>query len=197
MSLRRAEDSAALTLLGAQGLYLEFLDAVYRADVHGDWLYDSEESLWADVHSSDPMVTAEGGSVASALAAHLPAVERQLLYVPLALGNHIDHQIVHAAGRQFQNRGYQVAYYEDYPYAEQPGELDRVINKEGAGTWQCETVTLMPSDVESKTKAIAYYHSQMHILFGGAEEMPNRIWSFAASQAEEKGLAERIWWNES
>ncbi|GBL37311.1 hypothetical protein EMGBD1_09980 [Anaerolineaceae bacterium] len=39
------------------------------------------------------------------------------IWIPLALGNHVDHQLVRSAAQQSKLPG-QRGYYEDYPYAE-------------------------------------------------------------------------------
>jgi LmbE family N-acetylglucosaminyl deacetylase len=194
MTLRRAEDAAALNLLGVEGQYLEYEDAVYRTGPGGEWLYTHEEALWQEVDPVDPM----GRDGAQALTGHLssliPSPGEVVVYAPLGVGHHIDHQILHAAARQLLAQGQRVAFYEDYPYANQPGAVEAALAAAGAGRWRDEIVALEPGDVVAKIAALAYYRTQMRVLFGGAEAMPNRVWACAAGCSPEKGLAERIWW---
>ena len=194
MLLRRAEDSAALALLGAEAQHLNYLDAVYRAGPDGVWLYSEEESLWGGVHPDDPMAQNGAQALAEELANLLPPRDRLLVHAPLAVGRHVDHQIVHAAARHLLAQGYQVTFYEDYPYAERPGATESAVAAAEAGAWRVEAVPLNPRDVAAKVSALGYYRTQMAVLFGGAEAMPNRIWSFAASRAQHVALAERLWW---
>jgi hypothetical protein len=46
----------------------------------------------------------------------------------------------------------------------------------------------------AKVSALAYYRTQMAILFGGAEAMPSRLWACAAACSPQDCLAERIFW---
>src|SRR5437867_4279280 len=50
VAVRRAEDLAALKVLGAEGTHLSVPDCIYRVDgVSGRYLYDSEESLFGEL----------------------------------------------------------------------------------------------------------------------------------------------------
>jgi hypothetical protein len=75
-----------------------------------------------------------------------------------------------------------------------PGATELAVTAAGAEEWKAEAVSLDPEDLAAKVSALSYYRSQMYVLFGGIENMPNRIWAFAASRAPEIGLAERLWW---
>jgi LmbE family N-acetylglucosaminyl deacetylase len=194
MALRRAEDKAALTLLGAEAWHLEYLDAVYRSGPAREWLYPEEEALWAEVHPADPLGQSEAESLVARLVQVIPSGDEVTVYAPMGVGHHVDHQIVHSAGRRLLKRRYRVAFYEDYPYAEKPGATDLVLTVPEAEQWCVECLPLRAADVAAKTFALAYYHSQVSILFGGTKTMPNRIWTFATSRCPQAGLAERIWW---
>jgi LmbE family N-acetylglucosaminyl deacetylase len=194
MPLRRAEDKAALMLLGAGAAHLDYLDCVYRADPDGEWLYAEEEALWQKVHADDPMAEDGAQNLVDRLEALLPPPSRDLVYAPLGVGQHVDHQIVHAAARELQARGYRMVFYEDYPYAMEPGATEFALAAVGAEEWQVDPVPLAPEDLAAKVSALNYYRSQMYVLFGGIEKMPNRVWAFAATRSPGAGLAERLWW---
>jgi LmbE family N-acetylglucosaminyl deacetylase len=193
MPLRRAEDTAALALLGADARHLDYLDAVYRAASDGTWLYDKEEALWKRVSAADPLVGDGAGALADQLESLLAAQDQTLIYAPLGVGHHVDHQIVHAAARMLMARGYRLAFYEDYPYAQTPGATVQAVAVAGAEEWQVDIVALSPGDLAAKVSALSYYRSQMYVLFGGIEKMPNRVWAFAASRSPGTALAERLW----
>lgn len=194
MALRRAEDRAAVTSLGAEARHLDYLDAVYRAGPDGEWLYDHEEALWQEVHPADPIDQKGIEALADQLAGQLLPKDGATVYAPLGVAQHVDHQLVHAAARLLLEMGYQVAFYEDYPYAEKAEALASAVEAVGAKQWRIEEISLRAKDLVAKTCAVSYYRSQMSILFGGAEAMPNRVWAFAASRAPRVCLAERIWW---
>jgi LmbE family N-acetylglucosaminyl deacetylase len=195
-ALRRAEDLAALTLLDAELRHLDYLDAVYRAGADGEWLYANEEALWGKVHPADPMGGDGVEALADRLAGLMPTATPVVVYAPLGVGRHVDHQIVHAAARRLLARGCRVAFYEDYPYAEKPGAVEAALDAAGARGWRVEPIPLDARDLIAKIAALAYYRSQICVLFEGFDAMPNRLWSFAASRSPEDGLAERIWWPE-
>ena len=194
MPLRRAEDAAALTLLGADVLHLDYLDAVYRSGPDGEWLYADEEALWKTLSPADPLTVDGAQDLVNRLETVIPAPNQGLVYAPLGVGWHVDHQLVHAAARKLQSRGYRMAFYEDYPYAMKPGATELAVSAAGAEEWLVDPVSLKPENVVAKVSALSYYRSQMYVLFGGIEAMPNRVWAFAASRSPETDLAERIWW---
>ena len=197
-SVRRAEDLAALTLLGAQALHLDYLDAIYRTGADGVWMYTDGGLLFGRVRADDPLASDGGKQLAAVLADLLgPAFllgEVKRVCAPLAVGCHVDHQIVHAAARTLLDWGYPVAFYEDYPYAASPGATDLALEAAGAKQWPMQAQRLDACDLEAKVKALGYYRSQLPILFGGSDAMIGQVWAFASARAPEMGLAERLWW---
>jgi hypothetical protein len=191
MALRRAEDVAASTRIGAEPRHLDLLDAVYRAGPDGDWPYVDLVTLFGSVHPEDAMTSA---NLARQLTAHLGAAGEVTVYAPLAVGHHVDHQIVHAAAREHLSGHYRLAFYEDYPYAETPGATESARRAVGGDTWAVQVIRLDPEDVAAKVSALGYYRTQLPVLFGGAEAMASRIWTFASRCCPEAGLAERIRW---
>jgi len=188
MTLRRAEDVAALTVLGAEWYHLGYLDAVYRLG-DGEWLYADLEALFGAVKPGDPMALAQAALVAQ-LAGFVAAPEPATVYAPLAVGGHVDHRIVHGAARRLAERGYRVAFYEEYPYAGQPGSVEAA----GVSGWRPELLRLDAADVAAWVQAIGYYRSQLGVLFRGGEAMPTLVWTFASTRSADGALAGRIWW---
>jgi LmbE family N-acetylglucosaminyl deacetylase len=191
MALRRAEDVAAMVRIGSELCHLDLLDAVYRTAPGGRWPYTDLTSLFGSVDPEDPIAPA---SLVEQLSLHLAAKVDVILYAPLAVGHHVDHQIVHTAARDFLAGKYRVAFYEDYPYAEEGGATESALSASGGEGWTAHIVSLEPEDVAAKVSALGYYRTQLPVLFGGLEVMPNRMWAFAAHCGPEAGLAERIWW---
>jgi LmbE family N-acetylglucosaminyl deacetylase len=194
MPLRRAEDAAALSLLASQMQHLDYLDAIYRAAPDGAWLYAQEQALWQGVHAADPMARGGMDNLAGRLADLIPSDDRTLVCAPLGVGRHVDHEITHRAARRLLGKGYRVAFYEDCPYAERAGALESALIATGAEGWRSEAIPLDAADLTAKVAALSYYRSQLPVLFGGAEAMPGRVWTFAATRAPSVCLAERIWW---
>jgi hypothetical protein len=108
----------------------------------------------------------------------------------------VDHVIARAAAGRLLAQGWRVVFYEDYPYAEVPGAVEAALAAVDAGRrWSSQRVPLAAADVTAKVDAIAYYRTQLGVLFGGVEAMPSRVWAFAAGRSgARQGLAEQIWW---
>jgi LmbE family N-acetylglucosaminyl deacetylase len=192
MALRRAEDAAALIRLGVRVEPLDLLDAVYRATPDGRWPYTDLATLFGEVDPEDPVTALDLAERVSTL---LPVEERSTLYAPLGVGHHVDHLVVHRAARDHLAGVHRLAFYEDYPYAEETGATEAALHAAGADQWTAHVVSLDPDDVAAKVSALAHYRTQLPVLFDGAEAMPNRIWAFAAQCCPTAGLAERIWWH--
>lgn len=101
---RRAEDVAALSHLGAEPLHLGLLDAPQRLGL--------PRSFRALVFGE--LDDADAAAVARAIAAAVTRVAPELVLLPLGVGEHIDHRLVHAAHSLVAGR---VGFYEDRPYA--------------------------------------------------------------------------------
>jgi len=190
---RRAEEAAALAILAAQGRPGDWLDCIYRQDAsQRRWLYPDEAALFGAVDRADDELTEE---LAHCLAALAPAPAQCQLIAPLAIGNHVDHQIVRRSAELLHQHGYQVWFYEDYPYIARDrdglraslGEPDR---------WQARVISLSPAEVERKVEAVLAYPSQLEVLFPGQGPVQQRVSLALRRQAGETGQgqpAERLW----
>ncbi len=114
---RRGEDLAALAELGAEAVHLDVPDCIYRVNPGTNWpIYTSEAALFGSLHPSEQALVRR---VAAKLATLLRGFGRHHLYVPLGIGQHVDHQL---ARRAAEASGGIFAYYEDFPYAAREGE---------------------------------------------------------------------------
>ena len=127
---RREEDEEALAHVGADAAYWPYLDCIYRQTPDGRFPYDGEEALFGEVHPVEEGLVAELTSRLSAL----PLKRGGVLHVPLAVGRHVDHQIVRRAAERC---GCVPVYYEDFPYAEEPQALQEALL---SGPWQAQVV---------------------------------------------------------
>ncbi len=174
---RRAEDERALNLLGATAVHLSFPDAIYRVGPDGVPLYPSREAIFGPPHPVEAGLVDE---LARALAAlNLPSQVR--IYVPLGVGQHVDHVLTRRAAERWQPRGGEFWYYEEYPYAESP---DQVMAALGQGAWREQLVPLTPAHLEARLAAIACYISQISSLFADLTEMRERVRAHAARLAQ-------------
>jgi LmbE family N-acetylglucosaminyl deacetylase len=114
---RRAEDLRSCLLLGASAVHFSIPDCIYRrAGAGGAPLYDSEESLWGEIH---PLEAGLVKRLAGELAARLPGGAGSFhLVCPWTLGGHVDHRLTRAAAERLAQQGDVpwLWYYADYPY---------------------------------------------------------------------------------
>ncbi len=183
---RREEDAAALQLLDCDSLHLELLDAPYRVADYG------VGNGWrGTVVADDPLVPAVDMLLAQ-LHAQQPHAR---LYVPLGVGNHVDHQVVCAAGLRLHMQGADVVWYEDAPYAaKQPESIGQRLA--ALPTRFTPMIVDITAELPRKLRAIAEYRSQLQELFGAAS-MVEVMTDYAAAVTGIDGqLGERVWLRE-
>ncbi len=182
--LRRAEEGRALMRLGADHIWLDQLDAIYRRH-----RYHSDATLFGDLDILDIAFTAPLIKAAIAtIAAQHPAAT---LYFPLAVGHHVDHQLTHLAAYPLMQQGRRVVFYEDFPYAAVVGAVERRIAQLELKLQP--TLVDISATIEAKADAIAEYRSQLDTLFGGEAAMRQQVRDYAALVAGGAGAAERYW----
>lgn len=111
------------------------------------------------------------------------------LHTPLAVGHHVDHRIARRAADVLRGRGYPLTYYEEFPYAEKEKALLLAL---GAQKWSPRLEGIADT-IEEKIEAIAFYASQIFVLFRRKETMERRVRAYASSLAPKRGPCERYW----
>ncbi len=168
VTTRRQEDANALDYLGADYLWLDYPDAIYR----GNPLYYTEHNqlIGGEVHPGDMRIDKELAENLLALHERLPDT---VWYAPLAVGGHIDHQIVCSAADRLIQRGANVKLYEDFPSVRREGALQERLTELGG--------TLEPAFVEMsemlhlRQEAAEMYASQVRASFGNRDAMYKAI----------------------
>lgn len=154
---RRDEDAAAACILGCETRWLEMPDAIYRGD-----RYPDNADLFGSIHPEE-----------SAFAAHLveelenlPEWSRDgVVFVPLGVGNHVDHQILFELGRLLAAEGHDVLAYEDTPYViHTPAGLDARLAAIGMHL-KARSAVDVSDTLASRLDAIARYESQVPVIF--------------------------------
>lgn len=166
---RQDEDLAALALLGAEAVHWPYTDCIYRQTPDGRFPYASEEALWGEVHPAEKNLVAE---LAARLVA-LPLMPGGVVYAPLGVGHHVDHQIVR---RAVEASGHTPIYYEEFPYAEDPQAVRAALAN---GRERAELVLLSEEALEAKIAAIACYRSQLSTFWDDVVEMAAAVRTFA------------------
>ena len=173
---RWQEDKLAMKELGITAFeHWDYFEAPYRRGTDGLPLYLGNEELTADLTGEDCGLRDRVLQAVQKYCQDLPPAA--VFYFPLALGKHVDHQILFDVGLQLSSCGRQVRFYEDYPYA-QAYEVDRQQNK-----WQPESVSIALS---SKVRAATAYTSQLRGLGGSAAVLEQRLQTFGATVGGER-----------
>ncbi|MFQ5612083.1 MAG: PIG-L deacetylase family protein [Anaerolineae bacterium] len=190
IAARRAEDDAALRILGADTARLDFPDCIYRGAAGGrQGYYTDEAALFGPVHPAESHLPDQ---LAAAIAALLPGETAVTVYAPLSVGNHVDHQMAHAAALRLKRPNLTVVFYEDYPYADWPNALQAAREARGAQSWTARTMPFDRVDLAAKIEAVRTYQSQLGVLFGNEAAMVERVTAYARRLGGGQP-AERTW----
>jgi LmbE family N-acetylglucosaminyl deacetylase len=164
---RRAEDKAALDVLGAHQRWLEFADHQYDADGPGT----NRPSAY---------------DVADALESALDGINPSALMLPMGLANP-DHVLTHEACRVVIDRrpnAWPLFAYAEAGYQHIPGILAwRIGRLLKSGLWPTPAPLFADTGLDAKRKALACYPSQLRAL--GNE------WGYDASHGAR--IAESYW----
>jgi LmbE family N-acetylglucosaminyl deacetylase len=177
VGLRQAEDTAAMKLLAATPVWLDFPDHQYLAK--------------AD-HTRPE-------AVAPALERVLLALDPTDVFVPFGLGNP-DHDMTHRAARILMpaHRDWAWYCYEDAGYSHIPGLLAwRVAALFRQGLWPTPAIVAVDTDMDRKRAVIACYRSQIPPLQAdhGLDDrldapVPEQYWRLAAPPPGWGGLTD-------
>lgn len=183
---RRAEDLRAADVLGAMAIHLTVPDCIYRLNPGGGWLYEGHAQIFGALHAADQQLPQQ---LAQQLVRISGVTEDTRIWIPLALGNHVDHQLVRAAVQQSELPG-QRGYYEDYPYAEDNAAVAG-ITLPGPDIAR-HTLPVTAQSLEAKLAAIGAYESQLSSFWIDVETMRQRVTDYALLVGA-GAPAERMW----
>lgn len=175
---RREEDRAAMDVLRAEPVWLDFADHQYLAE------------------ADRPRAGAVAPVMEAAIAARAPAA----VFVPMGLANP-DHVLTHDAAMLVRDRHPEWAWfaYEDHGYKHIPGLLAwRVSKLFRSGLWPTPALVPVSADFETKRRAIGCYASQIpplerdHALSERLDaNVAEQFWRLAPPPAGWERLAER------
>jgi LmbE family N-acetylglucosaminyl deacetylase len=199
MAQRRLEDERYALFAEASVVFLDLPDAVFRG-------YDGDEQLLGMPRDDDD-------APIERIRTEILRLEPQHVYVPLGVGNHVDHQLCRGAGlallaeaRRWIMPGPdwagRISFYEDFPYAWW-SDFRRIEDlPEPVRALLPEDVSLQPEfadigdQIERKITGIGLYESQLDRQFGGRRQMADAVRSYGAALGEASGTGgfkERYW----
>jgi len=176
MKTRREEDISACGLLGVDTIHLDLQECIYRKDRSGAPSYKKLDDLFRSDYETELDVISE---VAEVLSTRLSLTDYERIYIPLAIGRHVDHGIVRIASEQAiqSNSELEVSarliYYEDLPY----------LNYGQDTQWEIDLAchlhpvysSLPRCCLKQKTAAILAYRSQIGLLWHSRWEMLRQV----------------------
>jgi LmbE family N-acetylglucosaminyl deacetylase len=159
---RRDEDIESCKRLGAAYFHFDIPDCIYRRSPKtGNFLYDSEDSLWVQVHPDED----ERIEVLSHKLREMVPVGANLV-CPLTIGHHVDHRLTRTAIEiAFQEERVNLYYYPDYPYVL---EETLPLTKDG---FTSHLYSVSSDAVLAWQDAIACHRSQISTFWRSLEEM--------------------------
>ncbi|HUX89036.1 MAG TPA: PIG-L family deacetylase, partial [Chloroflexota bacterium] len=181
---RRREDTAAMRALGVDFRWLDFPDAIYRGD-----LYLSDDELFGPVNAADRTLAL---AVHDALSDLIQTSEAARVYLPLAVGGHVDHRICREVAVSLVETGRQIWLYEDLPYTLTDGAVEVALGD--ATDRLSPDLVDVTSTFEQRLAAIACYESQLPTIFRHYGE-PDRLLRAYASRlsGQPDRFVERFW----
>lgn len=156
---RRAEEAVASRVMGTDVSFLPFFDAIYRGE-----RYLNDPELFGETRSDEAELPER--LIPELGVAGSPSSDTRL-YIPLAIGGHVDHQHAFRAGVTLARAGWDVWFYEDLPYALKAGVLDERLAataREGARL-EVGALVDVSETWEAKIDAIMAYPSQLVTIF--------------------------------
>jgi LmbE family N-acetylglucosaminyl deacetylase len=179
---RRREDANALSELGVKNVERwNFAEAPYRRTSEGSYMYGTYAELRGQLAIQDQ---SNKDLITERILKRLEELpETTILYFPLSLGRHVDHQMLFAIGLELNAAGKHVRFYEDYPYAEAYDPNHRELN------WLPRTVSIA---FEPKLRAASAYTTQIPGLGGSVRNLEKRLRKFG-SAVDGRSISERYW----
>ena len=190
--LRHAESTLAASHVGADFLSLGFSDAPLRMQAPAQW---TEVFLAEDIRESHGFISTHPmphvvNRISAALTKSLIALEPDEVWIPMGLGNHLDHKTTRSACLKTLSSTHDlksslsIQLYEDLPYS-RPVHCAQILKAfKDAGT-QLVVETVDISDVfDLKMKAVGVFSSQFKLPM-----MAPRLERAASEVAKSAGFA--------
>jgi LmbE family N-acetylglucosaminyl deacetylase len=178
---RRAEDTNAGKMLGAEVKFGPYADAIYRVNPQDNTpLYPDEKAIFGEFHPDDPVLEAKRAAVIQAVINLFNLGNQDAVHVPLGVGHHVDHQLVRDMGKAIAQwrPNIPIYFYDEYPYALK----GQSVIKAAANVLEVDlTRILRPVDnaaVDAKIAAIGCYKSQISSFWDSPNKMAREIRAF-------------------
>ncbi|MFC2054613.1 PIG-L deacetylase family protein [Chloroflexota bacterium] len=178
---RPLEDIESCSRLGATHRHLSIPDSIYRrsptenlspVEKQTVFLYTSEASLFGPLH------TTEAGLIKSLTNELARTLSLQAQVVcPLALGDHVDHQLVKRATERLERP---MLYYTDYPYVLESMDILEHMKHSG---WSTIPHSISENGMIAWEEAVSTHTSQISTFWSDSTSMRTALRSFHQKMA--------------
>ena len=178
---RSLEDAASCARLGATHRHLSTPDCIYRraptenlspGEKQSVFLYTTEASLFGSLHTTEDGLIK---SLSKELARTLPL--KAQVVCPLALGDHVDHQLVRRAAERIERP---MLYYSDYPYVLESMDILEQMKRVG---WSTIPHSISESGMVAWEEAISSHSSQISTFWSDSTSMRTALRTFRQKMA--------------
>ena len=118
----------------------------------------------------------------------------KIVYVPLGVGHHVDHQIVRDWGLcklKQKSDHITIKFYAEYPYLNADNSIDEALDYFSISLTS-NNVILDEDDMKAKIEAIAYYESQISTFWKSIGAMEDDI-KLSSTHPQTGDYVERFW----
>jgi hypothetical protein len=158
---RKIEDINSCQRLGASYYHFSLFDCIYRRHPQtGEFMYASEQALNGPFHPGDAQATAD---LLEELRRTIPG--DVTVVCPLALGNHVDHQLTRLV---VDRLGCKCLYYADFPYVLH--DTTRIDNLLSEG-WESRIYPISGHGLAAWQDSISAHVSQISTFWPDEAEM--------------------------
>lgn len=196
---RKVEEERYAFFAEVSVIFLDLPDAVYRG-------YEGDDQLLGALHDDDE-------APYELLRSEILRLEPQTVYFPLAVGNHVDHQLCRDVGVSLLSEGRRwvmpapsfvgrTVFYEDFPYSwwndfqgQSGAGVDLGLDLP-AGVGVEAEYSDISEVIDRKAAGVRVYATQMQRLFESDQQMLDSVFGYASRVALAGGLsgyAERYW----
>jgi LmbE family N-acetylglucosaminyl deacetylase len=172
VKIRRDEDREACRIVGAEPIYLSYLDCIYRSSPQGEIYYPGGEEIFGGL---DPREADLIDRVSAELREKLP--QECELIVPLGIGNHVDHELTRKAASRLVK---ELTYYADYPYAREDDGKEILGIMQKSPEWQCNQQRISDQGLIKWVQAARAYGSQITTFWKDEGALQREVEEFSA-----------------
>jgi len=194
IEVRCNEDLNASKFLKYHPIHLGLFESQYRQNEQGDHTYKSLDDIFkGQLEDEKRCILQLTPIIKDLLCFH----SFENIYVPMGVGNHIDHLIARHVFEEVAKEESlcdYLIYYEDMPYTCYEGHV--VTERHFKKKMKAYLEPLSKTNFNAKIKGVSLYESQVNMLWQSQDKIAKSYIDYSRSISEDKGtIYERYWKN--